>query len=188
MDNSKDEIVIHQTRKWIEEVVIGCNFCPFAAKPFNADKILYTVSYAKSNAEALKQVMFELYKLDEDEDTETSLLIFPEGFTSFDDYLDLVELAEALVADQDYEGIYQVASFHPQYLFSGTDDNDPTNYTNRSIFPMLHFLREESVENALEKFKDPDQIPERNMEFAKKKGLAFMENLRRSCMTGHREE
>jgi hypothetical protein len=184
MENSVTDTAISQTKKWIESVVIGCNFCPFAARPFNADTILYTVSFAKTNAEALQQVMFELYKLDDNEQTETSLLIFAEGFSVFEDYLDLVELAEALVADQEYEGIYQVASFHPAYLFAGSNEKDPANYTNRSIYPMLHFLREQSVENALEKFKDPDQIPERNVAFANKKGLAFMAQLRRSCMNG----
>ena len=182
MESPGNEIVIDQTKKWIESVVIGCNFCPFAAKPFNAGNILYTVSNAKTHAEALRQVMLELYKLDENENTETSLLIFAEGFSSLDEYLDLVDLAESLLADQEYEGIYQVASFHPNYLFAGTNDDDPGNYTNRSIFPMLHFLREESIETALEKFPDPDQIPERNIAFTKQKGLAFMENLRRSCM------
>jgi uncharacterized protein len=182
METSTTDTVIGQTKRWIESVVIGCNFCPFAAKPFNTDAILYTVSFAKTNAEALRQVKFELYKLDDNEEAETSLLIFAEGFSVFEEYLDLVELAEALVADQDYEGIYQVASFHPAYLFAGSNENDPANYTNRSIYPMLHFLREKSVENSLEKFKDPDQIPERNVAFANQKGLAFMEQLRRSCI------
>ena len=93
-------------------------------------------------------------------------------------YLDLVEMAEDLIEEEDYEGVYQVASFHPDYLFAGSDSEDPANYTNRSPYPMLHLLREESIEKALEHYSgDPDEIPERNIRFAREKGLAYMKRL-----------
>ena len=182
MELVDSNIIIEQTKRWIQNVVIGCNFCPFASRPFNENRIHYSVSYATAKAEALKQVMLEMYKLDEDEHVETTLLIFANGFISFDEYLDLADLAELLVADQGYEGIYQVASFHPSYLFAGSDLNDPANYTNRSLYPMLHFLREESVENVLERYEEPEKIPEKNIAFANQKGLVFMQQLRQSCM------
>jgi uncharacterized protein len=78
---------------------------------------------------------------------------------------------------QGYEGVYQVASFHPNYLFAGSHENDAANYTNRSVYPMLHLLREEAVEKALEHYKDPETIPERNIQFAREKGLAYMKKL-----------
>jgi hypothetical protein len=81
-----------------------------------------------------------------------------------------------------YEGVYQVASFHPLYLFAGSDEKDAANYTNRSVYPMLHLLRESSIDKALESYIDPENIPVRNIEFARKKGLVYMKMLRDTCM------
>jgi hypothetical protein len=94
----------------------------------------------------------------------------------------LAEQAEKMLAKNDYEGVYQIASFHPDYLFEGSLDSDAANYTNRSIYPMLHILREESIEKAIEKFADPDGIPQRNIQFAQNKGLTYMKLLREQCM------
>ncbi|MGL6269678.1 MAG: DUF1415 family protein, partial [Chitinophagaceae bacterium] len=102
-------------------------------------------------------------------------------FANFDAYLTMVEMAEALLEDQDYEGVYQVASFHPQYRFADAPDNDPANYTNRSVYPMLHLLREDSLEKAIETYPDTEGIPERNITFAREKGLSYMKLLRDSC-------
>ncbi len=87
-------------------------------------------------------------------------------------------MSEKILKQKGYEGIYQVASFHPLYLFEGSVENDPANYTNRSVYPMLHLLREESIDKALENYKDPESIPERNILFAREKGLAYMKTLR----------
>jgi hypothetical protein len=95
----------------------------------------------------------------------------------------LVSTAEALLIESDYEGIYQVASFHPDYQFAGTLMADAANYTNRSIFPMLHLLRESSVDKALEHYADPEGIPDRNIDFAREKGPAYMKMLRDACMS-----
>ena len=120
--------------------------------------------------------------MDENEQVETALIIFPNTFEQFDDYLDLVSLAESLLKKEDYEGIYQVASFHPQYRFAGAPVSDAANYTNRSVYPMLHILREESIEKALEKYPDSGQIPEHNINFAREKGVVYMKMLRDACM------
>lgn len=173
---------ITQTKKWITDVVIGCNFCPFAAREVKLDRVRYEVTDTKDMAVALELMINECRALDESTAIETTLLIFTQGFTSFDDYLDLISLAEQTLRHYQYEGVYQVASFHPLYCFEGEEKDDAANYTNRSPYPMLHLLREESIEKALEKYPDPDSIPERNIEFARSKGEAYMKALRDACL------
>ena len=170
--------VIDRTKKWIIDVVIGCNLCPFAANVVKLQSIFYKVEPSTDLNTCLDSFEYEMKRLDNDESIETCLLIFPNAFGKFDDYLDLLSLAEKQLEKKGYEGVYQVASFHPLYLFTGTDENDPANYTNRSIYPMLHLLREESIDKALENYKSPENIPERNINFAREKGLVYMKMLR----------
>src|SRR6188768_825148 len=170
--------VIDRTKKWIIDVVIGCNFCPFAANVVKQQTIFYKVEENTDVKTCLASFVQEMERLDNDPTIETILLIFPNAFQQFDDYLDLLSLAEKLLKRKGYEGIYQLASFHPLYLFANSDENDPANYTNRSIYPMLHLLREESIDRALENYKDPESIPARNIDFAKEKGLVYMKILR----------
>jgi len=172
------EQIIDQTKKWIDDVVIGCNLCPFAANVVKQRTIFYNVETSIDRSKCLDSFEHEMYRLDNDETIETSLLIFPNTFKEFDDYLDLLSQAEKLVKEKGNEGIYQVASFHPLYLFAGSDENDAANYTNRSIYPMLHLLREESIDKALEHYKSPEKIPERNINFTREKGLIYMKMLR----------
>jgi hypothetical protein len=179
----ENQQVIEQTKKWINDVVIGCNFCPFAAKVVKQQAVFYQVENSGDAAICLETFFTEIERLDKDESIETSFLIFPESFPLFEDFLDLVSTAEALLIESDYEGIYQVASFHPDYQFAGTLMADAANYTNRSIFPMLHLLRESSVDKALEHYADPEGIPDRNIDFAREKGPAYMKMLRDACMS-----
>ncbi|MBK6995370.1 MAG: DUF1415 domain-containing protein [Lewinellaceae bacterium] len=176
-----DSAVIAQTTQWINSVVIGCNFCPFAAKAVLRKSIRYVVLQETTLESALETLVDELNFLDRTEDIETTLLIFPKHFADFEDYLDLVELAENLSIEQGYEGVYQIASFHPDYCFEGADADDPANYTNRSPYPMLHLLREDSISKALDHYIDPEGIPERNIAFAQEKGLRYMQLLRAAC-------
>jgi hypothetical protein len=175
------EEIILQTRKWITDVVAACNFCPFVGRELKQNTIHYQVETAVDLANCLQAFLRECKRLDE-EPIETTLLILPEGFKKFDDYLELVELAEKLLKKDKYEGIYQVAGFHPLYAFAGAPADDAANYTNRSIYPMLHLLREESVEKALQKYPNAEQIPDRNIAFARAKGLAHMKMLRDACL------
>ncbi|HKC35260.1 MAG TPA: DUF1415 domain-containing protein [Chitinophagaceae bacterium] len=170
--------IIDQTKKWIVEVVIGCNLCPFAANVVKQQTVFYRVETSADLETCLDSFIYEMERLDNDEGIETSFLIFPNGFEKFDDYLYLVSLAEKLLNQKGYEGIYQVASFHPLYLFANSNENDPANYTNRSIYPMLHLLREESIDKALEHYKSPESIPTRNINFTREKGLTYMKMLR----------
>lgn len=170
--------IVEQTKKWIVDVIIGCNFCPFAAHVVKQQTIYYQVEMSANPDECLESFTREIERLDNDETIETSFLILPNGFEKFDDYLYLLSLAEELLRRKGHEGIYQVASFHPLYLFADTDENDPANYTNRSVYPMLHLLREESIDKALEHYKSPESIPARNINFAREKGLAYFKMLR----------
>lgn len=181
MDQLHNQI-IHHTRSWIREVVIGLQFCPFAAQPFYQEKVRYIVTQPSSPQSVMEAVIKEAYHLDQEKETETTLIILPEGFTDFLDYLDMLDLCEQLLIEQGYEGIYQIASFHPAYQFADTDLDDPANFTNRSPYPMLHLIREDSITKVLESYPDPEHIPERNRTVARSKGLVAMMALRESCM------
>lgn len=174
---------IEHTKNWISKVVIGYNFCPFAARAVNHDRVHYAVMESSDVAAILTQLLAACKQLDEQENIETTLLILPEGFDDFYDYLDLVDAANTVLEEADYEGVYQLASFHPKYLFAGSNEMDAANYTNRSPYPMLHLLRESSIEGALEHYPhNPEDIPDRNIEFAHQKGLLHMQALRQACM------
>jgi hypothetical protein len=177
-----DEQVIVQTKKWITDVVIGCNFCPFASKVVKQQTVLYTVERSLKTAVCLEILLQECTRLDEDITIETSFLIFPENFKLFEEYLDFVAIAEKLLKQNGYNGIYQLASFHPLYRFADAPAGDAANYTNRSIYPMLHLLRESSIDKALEYYDNPGSIPENNIQFAREKGIVYMKMLRDQCI------
>ena len=175
-------LIIQQTKKWITDVVVGCNFCPFASKEIKQNTIHYEVEPSDAVKDCLEAFLRQCIQLDKEIRIETSLLILPNAAPRFEDYLDLVSLAERLLIQEGYEGIYQVATFHPLYCFAGAPENDAANYTNRSLYPMLHLLREESIEQALKKYPDPGQIPDRNIRFAREKGEVYMKMLRDACL------
>ncbi len=182
MSVETDENIIAQTGKWIKDVVVGCNFCPFAAKELKRGSIHCQVLRSADIKTCLQALAQEFQRLDDNESIETTLLILPDNFGDFYEYLELTELAEKFLADLGKEGTYQIASFHPQYLFAGTTAADPANYTNRSLYPMLHILREASLTAALAEFPHPERIPENNIAFARKKGLEYMKVLKESCV------
>jgi uncharacterized protein len=177
-----DETIILHTKNWLERVVIGLNFCPFAAREMKRDSIRYVVCEVKNWDLIIEKLREECLHLDESEQTATTLVIFPENFDDFETFLALLEKAEdELLIEDDYEGIYQLASFHPNYQFADTKKTDAANFTNRSPYPMLHFLREAQIDGALENFDDPDGIPDRNMAVARAHGYAQMKALREAC-------
>ncbi len=175
------ETSVQQTQRWIQQVVIKNNFCPFAAAEVTKHAIHYEVYPAISRQESLEQLATELLRLDQEDDIATSLLIFPESFKDFLDFLDLLDAAQALLSKMEYDGIYQLASFHPEYCFAGSNDEDPANYTNRSPYPMLHILREASVEKALKTFFHPERIPEKNIALSRKLGIENMKAALAAC-------
>ena len=175
-----NEVVIAQTKKWITEVVVKCGFCPFAANEVKRGSIHYTVVRAGAK-QKLSFLTSAFKELDTDRSIETTLLIFPVSLKDFHAYLQLLSRAETLLEKSGYEGIYQLASFHPQYLFEDAPEDDAANYTNRSPYPMLHLLREASLTHAIDGHSDIDGIPQRNVRFARRKGLAQMKLLREAC-------
>ena len=177
MTSQDSSIIIAQTKKWINDVVIGCNFCPFAAKEMKRDSIHYEVLDSATIEPILKAVKSMLVQLDQNENIDTSFIILPASFLSFEVYLDLLSKAESLLVKENYEGVYQIASFHPEYLFKGITKDDPSNYTNRSPYPMFHFLREESVSRAIDSYPDINEVPERNIIYAREKGIRYMRQL-----------
>ncbi|MCD6017754.1 MAG: hypothetical protein K0S53_875 [Bacteroidetes bacterium] len=176
------EKIIEQTTNWIKSVVIDCNFCPFAAKAILKKSVRYIVKSNIDMDQCLDALKEELLYLETDPETETSFIILSQDFKNFDDYLDLVEAADNLLVQEDFDGIYQIASFHPDYCFEGSNNEDPANYTNRSIYPMLHILREDSLTKALSLYPHPEKIPQDNIEFARQRGLQYMQLLRSACM------
>lgn len=176
MEVSEVEI-IEKTKAWIEKVVVGLSFCPFAAKPFKDDLIRYKVLHGKSLEQALTSLVLEMIFLKENDTIETTLIIFPDNFTDFQKYLEFLDLSEQLLEREGYEGVFQIASFHPKYLFAGTEESDPSNYTNRSPFPMLHLLREDRLEHAIAKHVNSDLIPDNNIQKAKALGIEYFKNL-----------
>lgn len=176
-----DQAIISATQKWLTSFVIAYNICPFAHREHQNNSIRYQVSAAISLENALELLMMECALLDAKPDVATSLIIFAEGFADFDDYLDLVAIAEQLLSDRGYDGVYQLASFHPDYCFEGSDENDPANYTNRSPYPMLHIIRETSLTAALANYPDPETIPERNVQLTRELGIKKLQALLASC-------
>jgi hypothetical protein len=170
--------VIERTKNWIREIVIGLNFCPFARKPFKEELILYKVYDTSDRAVALESLISTCNYLEENPAMETALLIFSNGFSDFEEYLDLVDLSEKLLKTEGFEGVYQVASFHPNYIFAGSDENDPANYTNRSPYPMLHLLREDLLEIAIDKHANVDDIPNQNIAKAESLGLEYFKKMK----------
>lgn len=168
--------IIAQTKSWVKDIVIGLNFCPFANKEFINETIRYVVDDSDDFEINLTTFLTELHFLDKSE-FETSLLIFPESYSDFQDYLDLVDTANDILIEFGYEGVYQIASFHPEYRFEHTKKEDAANYTNRSPYPMLHIIREASLEKAISSYENVDKIPENNEKLAREKGIKYFETI-----------
>jgi len=157
---------IETTKKWLSEFVIHYNLCPFAKKPFVQDKIRY-VPYVETSLDELAILVQQelLYLADVPKATaETSIIILPNVLADFYAYLDFLEAANSLIFALRLEGVLQIASFHPDYQFAGTHKSEASNFTNRSPYPLLHLLREDSITEALAHYDEPETIPQRNME------------------------
>ena len=177
-----DSSIIEQTKNWLKSVVIGLGFCPFAQREQERNRIHYCVVHDDIQL-CLESLILECERLDRNQDIATSLLIYPDQWPEFDDFLDYLALAESLLEAQGYPGTYQLASFHPLYCFEGTTDKDPANYTNRSPYPMLHLLREDSLEVALKQHPHPEQIPQQNIQRARELGETKLKKMLEGCRT-----
>ncbi|WP_254055097.1 DUF1415 domain-containing protein [Kiloniella sp. EL199] len=157
---------------WVDAMVIGQNLCPFAAPERNRGSIRYVTVEEESLTGAMEGFLNELLFLQQSSESEasTSLVIFPKGFEDFETFLDLLTIAEDTLVQAGVEGLFQLASFHPDYQFSDLPREDVTNWTNRSPFPILHIIREGQMGRVLDSYKTPDEIPERNMVLMEKLG------------------
>jgi len=173
------EEIVAATRAWLEKAVIGLNLCPFAKAVYVRDQIRYVVCETNQEETLLDELERELRFLDEadPEVIDTTLIIHPRVLDDFLDYNDFLDLAEGSLKRLELEGVIQIASFHPDYQFAGTEPDDVTNYTNRSPFPMLHLLREESLDRALASFPEPESIYQKNMRTLRRLGREGWEEL-----------
>lgn len=181
MSNYTAPEIIQQTKNWVERIVVGFNFCPFAKREVLRNSIRYLVSTPSSMELVMLEFVEELKRMDADETIETTLIIYPKLFGDFEEYLDLVDMGQSFLQQLGYEGTYQLASFHPKYCFADVEQDDASNFTNRSPYPTLHLIREKSIERALEHYDDPESIPDRNIAFAREKGREVLQKILLDC-------
>jgi uncharacterized protein len=181
-DAAASEPILAATRQWLERAVIGLNLCPFAKSVFVKKQVRYALTAASNADELLAELENELALLARTESSEidTTLLIHPQAMVDFLDYHFFLGEADALIRRLGYEGVFQIASLHPQYEFAGSDPDDIANFTNRAPYPMLHLLRESSIDRAVAAFPDAESIFERNIETMERLGHAGWQRLWRS--------
>jgi hypothetical protein len=177
--NLSDEQIIGATRAWVEKAVIGLNLCPFAKAVYIKDQVRFVVSSAEAPEQLLEELINELKHLAATpaDQVDTTLLIHPWTLNDFGDYNEFLDVADAAVEDLQLAGELQVASFHPDYQFADTDADDITNFTNRSPYPVLHLLREDSIDRAVDAFPEAEAIFEKNMDTLEQLGHAGWEKL-----------
>ncbi|OQK28468.1 hypothetical protein XM70_c11207 [Vibrio parahaemolyticus] len=163
--NTDINAITQQVEQWLNDVVIGLNLCPFAAKPQRNKQIKIFVSEATQEEALLEDILLQLIELSttEPEKLETTLVVVPNMLQDFWDYNFCIDWVEGLIKQKDWEGIFQVATFHPDYCFGGTAPEDDENLTNRSPYPIFHLIREESMEKVLKHYPDPESIPDTNI-------------------------
>lgn len=174
--------VIEPVKSWLETVVIDLNLCPFARREFQQQRVRYVHSQAVDETELIEDLAYELHFLVAHPEFETSLLIHPQVLEDFIDYNQFLNIADTLIETLQLDGQLQLASFHPNYQFAGTTAHDAENFTNRSPYPMLHILREASLEKAVDQHPDIGQIPKDNIELMQKLGHQHMQALLDRCM------
>lgn len=163
MKHSNEQVFVDAVINWFEKSVLGLNLCPFAAKPYNKGAIQFELSQAADDENCLLDLVINLQKLEHQVETETLVLICPYHLSSFDDYNQFLNLVDDLLDKQGWSGIFQVASFHPDYVFEDCDTDDRANWTNRSPYPLLHLIREDSISRAVVSFTDINEVPARNI-------------------------
>ncbi len=163
--NTDINAITQQVDQWLNDVVIGLNLCPFAAKPQRNKQIKIFVSEATQEEALLEDILLQLIELSttEPEKLETTLVVVPNMVQDFWDYNFCIDWVEGLIKQQDWEGTFQVATFHPDYCFGGAAPEDDENLTNRSPYPIFHLIREESMEKVLKHYPDPESIPDTNI-------------------------
>lgn len=187
MTIKESDDLINQTKNWINRFIIKLDICPFAKNVLMNDQIGFYVIEESETEECLMDVIAKLHELRKNPEIETTLLIYNQSFSDFDEYLDFVDIANQLIEEQCLANEFQLASFHPEYCFEDQgcfedqQHSDAANFTNRSPFPMLHLLRQSSIEKGLKFYKNPEQIPIRNIKRTRELGYKTLEKLRLEC-------
>lgn len=182
MTKSTDKDIVRQaTARWLEDMVIGLNLCPFARSEWEAGRVRIFVSDATSEAALAEALVEEVVYLLGHDKIETTLFVHPQVLTQFEAFNQFLNQVDDLVTALDLEGVLQVATFHPDYQFFGTEADALDNYTNRSPYPMLHLLREDSLEAAIERHPDPQGIPEKNVRRLNDMGRESVQALLLAC-------
>lgn len=174
-------MVVGSVRNWVSTVIVGLNLCPFAKREIVKNRVRFVATEASTEDQLLLVLQAELATLHADPSVETTLLIHPKVLQDFYDYNQFLHFADALLIEMGLEGIYQIASFHPVYQFDGTNPEDAENFTNRSPYPLLHILREGSLEQVIADYPDVDQIPVRNIARMNELGAEQLLTLLRGC-------
>ncbi len=152
-----------QCRHWVEHVIIRYGICPFAKSVFATDDIQYRIIDSSDLEQQAMSLMGQLQLMKTNPTPETALLVFPTGVEDFEDYLLLLEVCNQLLEQRQETDVIQLASFHPDYLFEGEPEDSPSHFSNRSPWPIIHLIRQDSIARALENFAEPESIPERNI-------------------------
>lgn len=174
-----ESTAVADCQRWLERAVIGLNLCPFARAPHLGGRIRWVLSTAGDTDALVEELLAELEYLRSHDITEveTTLLVVPQLLSDFEDYLDLLTTAEALLQALGYAGEFQLASFHPDYRFEGSTADAIENCTNRSPWPMLHLLREDSISRIVDAGADVESIPERNQQRLRELGHSGWQRL-----------
>lgn len=180
--STQQDAVIGAVRRWVERLVVGENLCPFAKRELMRDSVRFVHSQARDSTDLLLALDAELNLLQAQLEVETTLLIHPQVLQDFLDFNDFLDQAEALLRHKKLEGEFQIASFHPNYQFAGSAVDDAENYTNRAPYPVLHLLREASLESAIERYPDTSEIPERNIARMEEMGTAKLQSILADCL------
>ena len=174
METKERQKAIKQVELWLSDIVIELNLCPFAKREYLSKSIRFQCSPARSEQELLQDLVVEFAFLKKTPEIETTLLIHPQVLLDFDQYNQFLGFTENVIEQMNMQGDYQIASFHPDYQFAGTESDDAENYTNRSPYPLLHILREASLEKAIDMHSNTEQIPETNIALMNKLGAKEM--------------
>ncbi|GAB4187749.1 MAG: DUF1415 domain-containing protein [Wenzhouxiangellaceae bacterium] len=180
-DNHK--AIIETTQRWVEKLVVGLNLCPFAKRELIKDRVRFVLSQATTEEQLLNDLHQELVWLEQHDAIETTLLIHPWVLSDFSDYNQFLDTADDLLEQFDFTGVYQIASFHPHYQFDGTQPTDVENYTNKSPYPILHILREATLEQRIADYPDSDDIPANNIALLEQLGEDKVRALLISCFS-----
>jgi hypothetical protein len=179
MNKVSAEVMVQDTLRWLERAVIGLNLCPFAKSVYVKGQVHCVVS-AADDLEALRDDLLrelrDLVALDASV-RDTTVLVIQNLLKDFYDYNDFLNVADDCLVALDLEGVIQIASFHPLYQFAGTDEDDITNFTNRSPYPTLHLIREASIDRAVAAFPDAEDIFEANMATMTRLGVQGWQDL-----------